>query len=311
MAESDTEEQLDQLYSDTLPLKAEGEEIEDDGLLDVKLECIVKEEGLGEFSDETKDYLPGELLESSMVEGSSIFLQPRQDEPSLQQTAGTSIKTEGGCLQPKMYPCLFEQPSPATDDKSKEYKFSCNDCQYVTNTPRNFKHHQLSHTWKPKKRARDSELYIGDYMGEPRYQCNECEYTAKTTYDVKLHVENKHRGIRHKCPLCDFTTTKKSHLGVHKRSAHDGIRFPCEHCGFQAKTRGSLKSHTDNKHLGIKHNCPALECDFVGNTYSQMYLHFKSVHQGVTYPCDRCEYVAKTAGSLKAHKLTHEEKKLL
>ena len=59
MAESDTEEQLDQLYSDTLPLKAEGEEIEDDGLLDVKLECIVKEEGLGEFSDETKDYLPG------------------------------------------------------------------------------------------------------------------------------------------------------------------------------------------------------------------------------------------------------------
>ena len=42
-----------------------------------------------------------------MVEGSSIFLQPRQDEPSLQQTAGTSIKTEGGCLQPKMYPCKY------------------------------------------------------------------------------------------------------------------------------------------------------------------------------------------------------------
>ena len=31
------------------------------------------------------------------------------------------------------------------------------------------------------------------------------------------------------------------------------------------------------------------------------YIIFESKHKGVRYPCDRCEYAATTASSLKQH----------
>jgi len=61
--------------------------------------------------------------------------------------------------------------------------------------------------------------------------------------------------------------------------------------------------------LGIKHKC--WECDLNANSYSQLYIHYKAFHEGVTYSCDQCEHVAKAPGALKAHKITREDNRLV
>ena len=44
------------------------------------------------------------------------------------------------------------------------------------------------------------------------------------------------------------------------------------------------------------------KCDYYAITAVSLKLHLESFHDGVRYPCDKCEYKATSCGSLKFHK---------
>ena len=61
-----------------------------------------------------------------------------------------------------------------------------------------------------------------------------------------------------------------------------------------------MKNHKEHKHEGIRYPCD--QCDFSAKTPISLKRHKESIHEGIRYPCDQCEYTATQNGSLKSHK---------
>ena len=55
-----------------------------------------------------------------------------------------------------------------------------------------------------------------------------CEFTASTSYNLKVHKQSKHEGIRYPCDMCEYAVTRQWVLKVHKESKHEGNRYPCD-----------------------------------------------------------------------------------
>ena len=52
-----------------------------------------------------------------------------------------------------------------------------------------------------------------------------------------------------------------------------------------------------------------VECDKCSKTFSSntaLWYHRKSIHEGVRYPCDQCDFQARRKSSLTEHILKHE-----
>ena len=45
--------------------------------------------------------------------------------------------------------------------------------------------------------------------------CDKCDFVHKQKYDVKIHTESVHRGIRYDCKLCLYKSKHKSALRKH------------------------------------------------------------------------------------------------
>ena len=56
-------------------------------------------------------------------------------------------------------------------------------------------------------------------------------------------------------------------------------------------------------HQGIKYPCD--QCDYKATQKGDLLTHLKSIHEGVKYPCDQCDYKA----TQKCHLLTHSNSK--
>ena len=69
---------------------------------------------------------------------------------------------------------------------------------------------------------------------------NTCEYAATTTGDLKIHVENKHEGVRYPCPECEYVATTSKNLKINVESKHVGVRYSCKHCEHANTSSGNL-----------------------------------------------------------------------
>ena len=61
-------------------------------------------------------------------------------------------------------------------------------------------------------------------------QCRQCDYENSALYNLRLHVESKHEGVRYPCNQCDYKATREVHLRRHKEIKHEGVRYPCDKC---------------------------------------------------------------------------------
>ena len=56
-----------------------------------------------------------------------------------------------------------------------------------------------------------------------------------------------------------------------------------------ATTASHLKLHIRCKHEGVRYPCD--KCEFVTTKARNRMLHIRRKHEGVRYPCDKCKYM--------------------
>ena len=81
----------------------------------------------------------------------------------------------------------------------------------------------------------------------------------------------------------------------------------CSECSyFSTKAhRGSFLRHVKSVHEGVKFPCQ--QCEYKAATRGSLLKHVKSVHEGVKFPCKQYEYKATQKGHLLTHiKSIHE-----
>jgi len=137
------------------------------------------------------------------------------------------------------------------------------------------------------------------------FPCNQCDSKYFRIDSLRIHIENKHEGIRYGCNLCNFKSTQKSGLKLHIQSIHEGIKYSCKHCEYKATTQSSLTIHIKSIHEGAKYACN--RCDYKARQHSHLSVHIKSKHEGVKYACDHCNYKAGQQSHLKVHIQSNHE----
>ena len=61
-----------------------------------------------------------------------------------------------------------------------------------------------------------------------------------------------------------------------------------------------LKRHKESVHDGVRYSCDS--CEYKATTLSHLKTHKEAIHDGVRYSCDSCNYKATTLNSIKTHR---------
>ena len=75
--------------------------------------------------------------------------------------------------------------------------------------------------------------------------------------------------------------------------------FGCTKCDKSFCGLSGLFLHNKSVHEGVKYSCT--ECNYNARRQGNLKLHVAAVHEGVKYSCSECNYNATTPGNLKLH----------
>ena len=96
-----------------------------------------------------------------------------------------------------------------------------------------------------------------------------------------------------------------------KRKRNDDKQFfscdyyQCEYIG----SRSALHGHKASKHEGITFPCD--KCNYVATYIGTLNRHKQTTHEGIKFPCDECEYSGASLSYLKKHQKIHQRIKYL
>ena len=89
-------------------------------------------------------------------------------------------------------------------------------------------------------------------------------------------------------------------ISDHTQSEHEGIKSSeCPECEAVYTRKDSLIRHYRSIHEGIKYPCNQCDSQFTQQRHLQ--THIQSIHEGIKYPCLQCNYQATEKGSLQKH----------
>jgi hypothetical protein len=103
-----------------------------------------------------------------------------------------------------------------------------------------------------------------------------------------------------------FTTSWKGNGTEHLQSVPDQTTYSCD-CGFTTVHKDSLKQHKTITHGETKLCCEEPNCDFTAKWKSAITKHVRRCHQGIRFPCDKCDYVGVEKRNLTRHLMKHDE----
>ena len=121
-----------------------------------------------------------------------------------------------------------------------------------------------------------------------RYKCNECNYEGKSREKLNAHMKRVHFGISAnpyvvndgmglKCDKCDFRTNRGMYeLNLHIQAEHDGIKHFCLKCSFSSKRKDLVQRHMKQKHLGIVFRCE--QCSYTSSWKYSLQRHIAKSH---------------------------------
>lgn len=164
-----------------------------------------------------------------------------------------------------------------------------------------------------------------------RFECKECDFVAKRKKTLETHQNFVHKNIRFCCDVCKRPFALKANLITHQKSIHGGMKYACDICDYKAAQKGTLDKHQASVHADMKYKCnicdaqykwptdlyahkdlihgsKQYECNICNKVFkSKRYLngHIRNMHTNEeerNFPCDHCDYHAKTKGALKIHK---------
>jgi len=133
---------------------------------------------------------------------------------------------------------LASTEASSTQPEAVDSFLVCSQCNYTSKRKYIMKNHILS-----------------QHFGI-RHQCQQCTYKAKSKDKLTAHVKrvhlrqksNKSKSKSLHCVLCNFKTSRPYDLKIHKQGTHEGVRYKCEICSFSGKRKDLL-----NRHMKIKH----------------------------------------------------------
>ena len=71
------------------------------------------------------------------------------------------------------------------------------------------------------------------------------------------------------------------------------------HCSDKATQEDYSLTHKRSVHEGVKFSCD--QCNYKAKWKSSLRKHIKSIHEGVKFPCNQCEYKATKNDTLLTH----------
>ena len=81
-------------------------------------------------------------------------------------------------------------------------------------------------------------------------------------------------------------------------------RVVCMQSDYKAKGNKQFR-HTSSIHKGVKFSCD--QCDYKATQKGNLLSHIKAIHEGIKISCDQCDYKATQKGNLLSHiKAIHE-----
>ena len=179
--------------------------------------------------------------------------------------------------------------------KNEAGSYKCDQCDFFSNNREVIKKHNDSNheNRKEKKlkgeRRRKDDTHLG--RKTPFFPLEVME---------RFTIKEKDQSKIYSCNECEYQNPKKINIKRHIESKHLGITYPCEQCGYLAQRMPILKEHIAAVHeRSLRHKCKKCEKSF--NHYNSMVIHEKSIHQGLTYPCQLCRSIFTRSSSLYKH----------
>jgi len=154
----------------------------------------------------------------------------------------------------------------------KENNFVCQHCGYKISNKRRYmmRNHILS-----------------EHKGV-RHKCNECNYEGKSREKLNAHMKRVHfnvqsannpfeTGTGHQCDRCDFRTGRGLYeLNLHIQAEHEGVKHFCSQCSFSSKRKDIVQRHMKQKHLGVVFNCDL--CSYSSSWKYSLQRHVARCH---------------------------------
>ena len=141
-------------------------------------------------------------------------------------------------------------------------------------------------------------------------KCERCEYTTTTELRLSNHMLFKHVDKISKqkpCEICGKILAHKKALTKHIKEVHTKTDLHhCDSCSYSTKRSYDLTRHMSEKHSGK--SAPSFACYVCGHCtkYKQaLEDHIDKNHNNIDYPCDRCDFIAKSKRQLSDHKRDH------
>lgn len=189
------------------------------------------------------------------------------------------------CTFKTIYPTSFDSHQRAFHSSDEE-KLVCSehDCDYKTT----LKHRLQIH--------RDSFHNV-----RPKPSCDQCGNFYANLNRLKMHIKSLHSESKFNCDECDYSSNFKRSLVNHVRVKHKGSLFTCSECSYQAAHLQNVKEHKNQVHLKYVLHCKVKGCNFQSFRSEALRRHNSSVHEEITYNCEKCDYKAKRKDHLRQH----------
>merc|ERR1712129_477740 len=127
---------------------------------------------------------------------------------------------------------------------------------------------------------------------------------------LKVKEERTNKDLDEEFPRIYPTGTEFSRddvkVTIKEEEFNDKRKYPCGNCDYVTKWRHSLRSHRLKSRCKpakvLSYQCK--QCDRGFTNPATLWRHKNSVHDGVVYRCDECDYNTSWSSNLAIHKKT-------
>jgi len=201
--------------------------------------------------------------------------------------------------------------------KHSDKTYQCDKCEFTATNKNSLGKHMKTHNLSCDlcsaqfSSRNDFNVHMKGVHGGHKYRCDQCEFSSAWRETLKNHISSKHsREGLYKCDICNAGFPRRNTLATHMQIHDDREKqrqYECSYVGCQSTftAPSQLKKHVAKVHEGVRWPCD--RCDFIGSYKDDLKLHIKAVHEGFKLKCDQCDFTTIKNTKLKVHILKVHE----